>query len=196
VRTVPDARSSVRPLAVAVAALALLASCAAPRVYQNKAMDFASIKNVAILPFQNLTTDVAAAERVRDVLANALLATDAFYVLPTGEVARGLSRAQLASPTMPSGDEVTKLGALLKVDAVITGVLKEYGEVRTQSATANVIAISVQMHETQTGKVVWSTAATRGGIGWTARLLGTSAGEPMNHLTEQAVDDVIVRLFK
>ncbi len=64
------------------------------------------------------------------------------------------------------------------------------------SISANVISLSVQMNETATGKIIWSASSTRGGIGWAARLLGTAGGAPMNHLTEQAVDDVVAKLLE
>ncbi len=183
---------------VAGLAFALLYGCrTAPssRTYQNRDMDFASVRTVAVLPFWNLTQDNVAGDRVRDVFSNALLATEAVYVLQPGEVARAVSRTGMSTPSTPSAEEIVKLGTLLKVDAVVTGVLKEYGEVRSASTAANVISLSVQMHETATGKVIWSASSTRGGIGWAARLLGTAGGTPMNHLTEQAVDDVIAKLL-
>ncbi len=185
-----------RNLLTMVAATLVLAGCARHRTYGNQNMDFASIKTVAVLPFWNLTKDNLAADRVRDVFANMLLATEAVYVLPTGEVQRAVSRSNLSSPFNPSADEVMKLGSLLKVDAVITGVVREYGEVRSANSTANVVSVSVQMQETATGKVVWSGASTKGGIGWGARLLGTAGGDPVNDVTEQAVDDLLRQLFK
>lgn len=181
--------------AAALAAV-LLAGCATHRTYQNRDMDFGSIKSVAVMPFWNLTQDNLAAERVRDVFSTTLLATQAAYVLPPGEVSRAISRTGVATPPTPSAEEIVKLGTLLKVEAIVTGAVKEYGEVRSGSSAANVISLSVQMHETATGKVIWSAAATKGGIGWGARLLGTAGGEPMNTLTEQAVDDVVAKLFK
>ncbi len=193
-----DPRRSRRagPAIVAIAALLAGGGCARQRNYHNRDMDFGSIKTVAVLPFWNLTKDNLAADRVRDVFSNMLLATEAVYVLPTGEVQRAVSRSNLASPFNPSADEVMKLGTLLKVDAVITGVVREYGEVRSSNATANVVSVSVQMQETSTGKVVWSGASTKGGIGWGARLLGTAGGDPVNDVTEQAVDDLLRQLFK
>ncbi len=192
----PRRSRRVGPAIVAVAALLAGGGCARQRNYHNRDMDFGSIKTVAVLPFWNLTKDNLAADRVRDVFSNMLLATEAVYVLPTGEVQRAVSRSNLASPFNPSADEVMKLGTLLKVDAVITGVVREYGEVRSSNATANVVSVSVQMQETSTGKVVWSGASTKGGIGWGARLLGTAGGDPVNDVTEQAVDDLLRQLFK
>jgi len=181
--------------ALLAGSLAATLGCGAPHRYQNREMDFAAIKTVAVMPFWNLSKDTLAAERVRDVFSNMLLATQAVYVLPNGEVARGVSRVGLSSAVAPSSEEVVKLGGLLKVDAVITGVVKEYGEVRSASAVSNVVSLSVQMQETATGKVVWAASSTKGGIGWGARLLGASGGNAVNDVTEQAVDDLLKKLF-
>jgi hypothetical protein len=185
-----------RRIAVFAAFALALAGCASQRTYHNANMDFASVRTVAVLPFWNLSKDPQGADRVRDVFTNALLATNAVYVIPTGEVARAVARAGIASAVSPASDEVVKLCGMLKADAVITGVLKEYGEVRTPSATSNVVALSLQMQEGATGNVVWAGASTKGGVGWSARLLGTTGGDPVNDVTEQAVDDLLRQLFR
>jgi hypothetical protein len=163
--------------------------------YLDKEMDFGSVRTVAVVPFANLSRDTLAADRVRDVFSSMLLATGAVYVVPPGEVQRGISMAGLSSATTPSVEDVLKLGKTLKADAVITGVVKEYGEIRSGTATANVVALSMQMMETSTGKVVWSASTTKGGISMGDRLLGSS-GAPMNQVTEAAVDDLLGKLFK
>src|SRR5512144_2510017 len=131
-------------------------------VYRDPKMDFGSIQTVAVVPFSNLARDQVVAERVRDVFINRLLASGAVYVLPVGEVARGVAKLELQNPTTPTPEEVGKLCALLKADAVITGVVREYGEVRSGTTTANIISMSIQMMEAQTGKVVWSGSSTKG----------------------------------
>ncbi|NIT04501.1 penicillin-binding protein activator LpoB, partial [Candidatus Saccharibacteria bacterium] len=75
-------------------------------------------------------------------------------------VARGVSRAGVVDPAAPSVEEIKQLGNILKVDAVITGVLREYGTVRSGNTSANVVSISLQMIETQTGVNVWSATST------------------------------------
>ncbi len=172
----------------------LFAGCAGT-VYHDPKMDFGAVRTVAVMPFVNLSKDREAAERVRDVFSNMLLATGAMYVLPPGEVARGVVRAGIPDPSSPSSEEVLKIAGILKVDAVITGVLREYGDVRSGATSANVISFSLQMVETQTGRVVWTASSTKGGIGLTDRLFG-GGGEPMNDITSQAVHDVINKLFK
>lgn len=176
--------------------LILLTACATTSdTYIDPNMDFGAIKIVAVMPFANLTRDPVIAERVRDVFINKLLSTGAVYVLPTGEVARGVARSEIQNPTAPSGEEVIKLGGIVKVQAVITGTVREYGEVRSGTTSANIISLSLQMIETQTGKIVWTASSTQGGIGILDRLFG-GGGQPMNKVTEKAINDLINKLFK
>jgi hypothetical protein len=173
-----------------------LASCAStPDKFHDSTMDFASVRSVAVMPFSNLTNDKLAGERVRDVFITALLSTESMYVLPTGEVARGASRAGVADTTSPTPEEAKKLGDLLKVNAVITGVVREYGEARSGTASSNIVSLSVAMMEVETGKVVWTASSTKGGISVWDRLFG-GGGEPMNVVTKKAVDELLDKLFK
>lgn len=190
---------NVRHIRIGALALALaaLGGCVTHRGYryQDKNMDFGAIRTVAVMPFANLSRDNLAAERVRDAYASMLLSTGAVYVLPYGEVVRVIPKAGLASPTTPSPEEVVKLGTQLKADGIITGVVREYGELQSGVAVSNVCTLSVQLLETATGKVVWSGETTRGGITWSDRLLG-GGGAPLNDVTEAAVDDLLNKMFK
>jgi hypothetical protein len=177
--------------------LVILTGCASlgkGDYYKDPTMDFGSVKTVAVLPFANLSREQEAAERVRDIFANTLLATGVLYVVPTGEVARGITRAGIGSAVAPSVDEIKKLGALIHVDAVITGVIREYGELRAGSSASNVVSLSLQMIETQTGRVIWSASDTVGRVTAWDRLFG-GGGKPMNDVTEKAVNDLISSLF-
>ena len=179
---------------VALVVSAPVCSAQVTDVYRDPNMDFGSIQTVAVAPFANLARDQVVAERVRDVFINRLLSTGAVYVLPVGEVARGLSRMELQNPASPSPEDVVKLGALVKADAVITGVVREYGEVRSGTTTANIISMSVQIIEAGSGKVIWSASSTKGGISFWNRLFG-GGGQPVNRVTEEAVDALFDKLL-
>jgi len=125
---------------------------------------------------------------------NMLLSTGAIYVLPSGEVARGLTRAGLEKATILSAEDAVRLGGIVKANAVITGVVREYGEVRSGASSSNVISLSLQMMETQTGRVVWNGSSTRGGITASDRLFG-GGGRPMDDVTRDAVIEVLNKLF-
>jgi polysaccharide biosynthesis protein PelC len=176
----------------------VLTSCSAYRAggtFHDPNMDFGAIQTVAVMPFMNLSREQLAAERARNVFITALLSTGGIYAIPPGEVARGIARVAIIDPASPSPEDVVKFAAVVKVDAVITGVVKEYGEVRAGTSAANVISLSMQMLEAQTGKVVWSASTTKGGIGLDDRLFG-GGGRPMNGITEAAIGDLLDKLFK
>jgi len=173
----------------------ILSACATTDIYRDPNMDFGAIQTIAVMPFLNLTRDNIAGERVRDVFINKLLSTGAVYVLPIGEVARGIARADIQNPAAPSQEEVVRLSGLIKVQAVVTGVVKEYGEVRSGTTSGNTISMSLQMVEGTIGKVVWTASTTKGGISIWDRLLG-GGGRPMNDTTDKAVNDLINKLFK
>jgi hypothetical protein len=194
-----DARGLFRKVVPTLLSLLLvfLSACASrsgPEVYHDPNFDLASVRIVAVVPFENLTKETLASSRVRDVFMNMLLSTGALYVLPAGEVARGMVRAGIEKATAPSAEDVVKLGGIVKADAVITGVVREYGEVRSSTTSANVVSLSVQMIETQTGKVVWTASSTQGGITAGDRLFG-GGGRPMDEVTRAAVIDVLNKLF-
>ena len=109
-------------------------------------------------------------------------------------MARGITRAGILDPTTPSDEEIKRFTNIVKVDAVITGALTEYGDVRSGSTSANVISISLQMIETQTTRIVWTASATKGGISIWDRLFG-SGGEPMNDVTMAAINEILDKLF-
>jgi hypothetical protein len=88
-----------------------------------------------------------------------------------------------------------QLGKLVNADAVITGTVREYGEVRSGGSTGNLVALSLDLLEAETGKVVWSASSSRGGISAADRFFG-GGGEPMNKVTEKVVRDLLDKLFR
>ncbi|MDW7771685.1 MAG: hypothetical protein SCH71_02240 [Desulfobulbaceae bacterium] len=164
-------------------------------VFFNELVDFASIQTVAVMPFQNFTNSQDSAERVRDVFSGMLLATEAVYVLPPGEVQRAISRVGMVDPAAPSIDEIKGLTGILGVDVVITGAVREYQIVRSGATTANIISLSLQMIETETGTIIWSASSTKGGITLADRMIG-GGGEPMNDITLESVNELLDKLFQ
>ena len=162
--------------------------------YHDPEMDFSALRTVAVMPFANLTNDKLAGQRVRDTFMTSLMSTGVVYVIPAGEIDRGILRIKLANPISPSSEDIAKLSSIVKADAVITGVVREFGLVRSGQASAGVISMSMQLTESQSRKVVWTASTTQGGISTLDRLFG-GGGRPMNEVTEQAVNDIIKKLF-
>lgn len=184
-------------LAVALWGLAIAAPVCTAQVtdvYRDPKMDFGSIQTVAVVPFANLARDQVVSERVRDVFVNRLLSTEAVYVLPVGEVGRAITKLDIQNASSPTVEEIVKLGTLLKADAIVTGVVREYGEARSGTTTSNIISMSIQLIEAGTGKIVWSGSSTKGGVSFWNRMFG-GGGQPLNKVTEEAVDALFDKLL-
>jgi len=183
---------------LAACTIASAAGCAASRGaavnYHDPNMDFSLIQTVAVLPFENLSSSERAGDAVRDVFMTMLQATGTIYVLPPGEVGRGIDRAALDDPRKPSAEKIVQLGSILSADVVITGTVREYGELRSGGSAAGVVSMSVQMHEAQTGRMVWSASTSEGGVSAGDRVFG-GGGRPMDDVTRQAVADLLDKLF-
>ena len=177
--------------------LFLLTACTSvpEGVYVNQMVDFGALQKVAVMPLQNFSERAEGAERVRDAYMSLLLASEAVYVLPSGEVARGIDRAGIRYPATPSEEEIKSLGSILGIDAVITGTLREYGTIRSGSSSANIVSLSLQLIETETASIIWSGSSTKGGITMTDRLFG-GGGRPMNDVTIEVVNDLLDKLFQ
>jgi len=162
--------------------------------FHDPNMDFSIVQSVAVMPFENLTTNSNAADRVRDTFMTMLQATGSIYVVPPGEVSRGISRAAIDNPAQPTVEEVIQLAKLVEAEAVITGTVREYGDVRSGSASSTIVSVSLAMMESQTGRLVWSASSSKGGVTTGDRLFG-GGGEPMNVVTERAIKDLLDKLF-
>jgi hypothetical protein len=189
-------------VAAGALALGLLALLPAPPAlgaddltYHDPNMDFASVEAVAVLPFENLTNSAHGAETVRDVFMTMLQATGSIYVVPPGEVSRGLTRLSLREPAAPSSEEVKQLAGIVGAQAVIVGTVSEYGELRSSGTAANVVSFSIRMIEADSGKVVFSASASEGGVSLKERMFG-GGGRPMTDVTRRAVRKLLDRLFE
>ncbi len=80
-------------------------------VYRDPKMDFGQIQSIAVMPFGNLSRDTLAGDRVRDVFMTMLQGTGAIYVVPPGEIARGIARSGISVPAAPAPEEVVRFAA-------------------------------------------------------------------------------------
>jgi len=94
-------------------AMVTMQGCAtrSTNVFRDPNMDFGSVRTVAVMPFANFGKDAQGSDRVRDVFITALMATGSIYVIPTGEMWRGITGASMANPTTPAVAEVVRLCA-------------------------------------------------------------------------------------
>ncbi len=164
-------------------------SCATSPRYLHPNADLGNIKTVAVLPFENLTPERMAGQKVQEVFLLELLSTRAFEVVEPGLVAKVLRDQRIESAANMTPDDMKRVGAALKVHGMFCGVLLDYAESRGPTPAPEV-SLQLKLIESRTGATVWAASETRAGAGVAARLFGVG-----DESLVQVVQELIRRQF-
>ncbi|MEW5800840.1 MAG: hypothetical protein AB1847_01930 [bacterium] len=191
VKNVPRGRSIITSVVVFILCIA---GCGVkPKVYINPNTNFGFIKRVAVLPFENLTSDRFADKKVRDVFVTSLLSTNVIDVPELGEVLKALETQGVASQEAVTGDVAKVVGQMLGVQGLILGTVEEYSMNRTMSGSFPEIAITMRMLDAKTGNIIWSVSHTTMG----RRVLPTIFGigeDSLSNVAAKATNFVVKTL--
>lgn len=165
-----------------------------PNFYIRQDFDFSVIKRVAVLPFDNLTNEKFASERIRRLAINELLASGLMDVVVAGDLSATLKTAKVESLTALPPKEIKEIGRALNVQAVLAGSVERYEESKGGSFAAPEISISLVMAEIESGSIVWSVSASTGGAGFGTRHFGARA-DTISEASEKVVKKAIRTLY-
>lgn len=175
-----------------LAGLVLLAGCGGGMKitkFANPAFDFSFVERVAVLPFEDLSTDRQSGFRASRLMITELLASGAVDVVEPGEVRAALIKlpgAQAGRAISPSTDDIVSLGKFLGVQALILGTVTQSETFRSGAVAIPVVTLDVRMVEAESGATVWAATHTEKGGSVGARVLGTG-GEPISETTRRCV---------
>jgi TolB-like protein len=158
--------------------------------YLHKNADLGAIQKVAVLPFDNLTQERTAGEKVQKIFYLELLSLDVFEVAEPGEIAKTVRAGENLG-----GSDIQRIGKDLGVDAVFVGTVVDFTEARSGSTASPEVTIQLRMIETHTGSTIWSTGRTRSGAGVTTRLFGVG-GESLTQAARRVVRGELATLLK
>lgn len=164
----------------------LLFDCAgSPRlIVRQNVGDVSELREVAVFPFENLTKDRYAAERVRRVVIAEFLSRGIDVVEP-GEVTRLLREKNIFSLTYISTEQLQEIAEELEVDGLILGSVGAYGISKGISVSYPEVTVHLMWFDPFEGKVVWSVWGTEGGPDFWTRHFG--AEPPTIHETLRSV---------
>lgn len=190
----PTRRNRCFSATAIVATLAvLLTGCRSTQTrYVHKNADLAAITKVAVLPFDNLTQERSAADKVQKVFYLELLALDVFEVAEPGQVNKATRGAAL--DTLGPA-EFQKIGKELGVDAVFTGTVVDFAQAQSGSTPVPEVTIQLRLVETHSGTTVWSAGQTRSGAGVATRLFGFG-GESLTEAVRRVVKSELGTLLR
>ena len=159
--------------------------------YRNYQADSSYIAKVAVLPFNNLSGDQYASERVRTMFIVDLMSRNRWEIVEQGEVSKVLGQILRASGAVEGGvievnnESLKLLGERLGVQAVIVGSVNEYVTDRSSSGVGE-ISIATKMLDAASGVVLWQSISTvPASSGWRTFLGINSQGRTV--ITQKAV---------
>lgn len=132
----------------------------AVKQYIRSNANFQYIKKVAILPFNNLTDDKYAGEKVKSVITMEVLESGAFEVAEEGEVNKvvadvfremGYREGELVSLDLES---IKRIAEKLGVQAIFIGSVESYGQ-KGGGASYSIVSISIKLVEANSGITLW-----------------------------------------
>jgi hypothetical protein len=183
---------------VALALLVLCLSCATTRStsFIHTEYDFGQVERVAVVPFENLSTEQGTAGYVSRVFLTELLASGSFDIVEPGEVTRVVGSLGTGKSAELSLEQLKKAGKELGVQAVVFGTVGESAEMRGSSGlNAHIISLDVRMVDTETGTTIWSAVVTTGGPSLFSRIFGTG-DQSRGTAVRKAVRKAIATLVK
>lgn len=161
------------PAALAAMVLALAAcSSGSSAKYTHPNADLGAIKRVAVLPFENLTPERSASDKVQKVFLSELLATEAFDVVEPGQVVKLLKAERIESMEALGPAEIKRIGEGLKAQGLFTGTVVDFAESRSGNTPAPEVTIQLRLVEVQSGVTIWTASKTKSGASASARLFG------------------------
>jgi TolB-like protein len=182
-----------------VSALVLILAFAGCRTtqtrYLHKNADLGSIGKVAVLPFENLTQERTAADKVQKIFYLELLSLDVFEVAEPGQVTKTMRGSGGGGVDALGTADYQKIGKDLGVEGVFVGTVVDYAEGRTGSAPTPDVTIQLRLIETHSGATIWSAGQTRSGASASTRLFGIG-GESLTEAARRVVRSELQTLLK
>jgi len=141
--------------------------------YTRENVDMGAITRIAVLPFQNFTSDQFVGDRTRDIATTQLLALGIADVVDRGLVDSVMAE-EVIDPKLPIDQiNMKRLGQRLNVQAFLLGAIDMAGEKRSTTVAYPVLGVTLRLVDAQAGLVIWQNSGRWTSETVTGRILGT-----------------------
>jgi hypothetical protein len=166
---------------------------AGQKQYIRPDTDISNIKHIAVLPFQNFTSDRYAGTKVRSMATIELL-TRGIEVIEPGEVTKTLRDLKVRFVNTITVEDIQHLGKTLGVEAVLMGSVETFGISKGISVDYPEVTVHLMLRDTASGKTIWSSLHSSGGASLWTRHFGAE-GKTVDETAEQVVREAFDSLF-
>jgi len=155
--------------------------------------DLKAIKKVAVLPFENLTQDRFANEKIRELVMMGLLERGIDVIEP-GEVNDLLRSMRIRTTKRLTKDEIVEIGRRLDIDAVIIGSVSTYEIRRAMAVTYPEVSIYLNLLDVRSGDILWATWHSSGGADFWTRHFGMET-KTLDEVSQRVVKEALDTVF-
>ena len=153
----------------------ILAGCSSRSVsdsYMREEVDLGYVEKIAVLPFQNNSSDEYAPKLARDITITQVLAMGLFDVVDKDLVDNMLYDEAIGAGEPLAPLSMKRIGRRLNVQALLVGTVDMAGTVKLGSTTSPEVALTLRLIETDSGMILWQASGHYSGESFGRRLLG------------------------
>ncbi|MFH1147939.1 MAG: CsgG/HfaB family protein [Pseudomonadota bacterium] len=156
--------------------------------------DLRKMGKVAVLPFENMTSDRFAGRKIQNLMVTEILGSGCLEVVEPGEIYKVIRTAELLTFNALNIENVKLLGERLSVPAIVLGSVHSYGVTRGAAISYPEVTIHCMLLDTASGEILASTQCTSGGTSfWTRHF--KAEGATLDETAETAVKTIVRSLL-
>ena len=134
-----------------------------PYLQQTSALPAKNICNIAVVPFLNESSYKQGGFIVYRVFMSELTRVGGYNVVQEGDIREMYRQMKIYPNRLPNYDQITILGNRLAAEVLVTGRIIQMTEDIVEGEINPSLAITVQIHDSRTGRVIWTTYHKRQG---------------------------------
>ncbi|MBU0730582.1 MAG: hypothetical protein KKA70_12660 [Proteobacteria bacterium] len=145
--------------------------------YVRDDIDLSFINRIAVLPFENNSSDKYAASRIRNIAITQILSLGLADVIDKGLVDSVILEEAVEANKPIDQMTLKRLGQRLNVQAFLMGNVDSSGTVRRGSMTFPSAALTLRFVDARAAKILWQASGYYSGETVMNRLFGLSPGD-------------------
>ena len=143
--------------------LALLSCAHPPRIYMRPQIDLSEIERIAVLPFDNLSGEEDAGEKITEIFTVELLRMGNFSVAEPGRVKKAVMEKRIRTTRDMDIEALKWLGESLEVDLILAGSVLDFSVEESANKKVPMVTVIARLIEADSGATVWAAYQSRQG---------------------------------
>jgi TolB-like protein len=134
-----------------------------PRIYMRPQTDLSGFKKIAVLPFDNLSGEEDAGEKITEIFTVELLRMGSFSVAEPGRVKKAVMEKRIRTTRDMDIEAIKWLGESLEVDLILAGSVLDFSVEESANKKVPMVTVISRLVQAESGVTVWTGYQSRQG---------------------------------